>query len=521
MPHLYNYINSEIVEKVQSLVVFNSSKKIIFLLVLLISFITACFLYLGHLHYRMVLDSVVDSERQIATKIYTNTFKLITDHYESVAVNLLMNEEVIDAFEKRDRDKLLKLTEPVFKTMVAQNPYLDIMHFHTPDSHSFLRVHQPEKFGDDLSSFRYIINDVNAKKVKQIGMEVGRYGIDYRVALPVFNKKGEHIGSFEFGLNMKYLYDILHNDYKIENVVFLNKDVFSIIHEKNKNIQFKSFSNQYYVIEPSQHSIAASLPQTILDQRYTFITYRGAVFLAFPVTDLKAVTGEEIGKIIFIKNMDEYSRKIRLIRLISIVLGILLVGVSYYLMTVIFNRYTKAIAAYQSQLEIKNRTLGKLSNIDFLTKINNRRCMQKILNKELKRAKRYDKSLSVILFDVDNFKSINDTYGHNAGDKVLKSISRIVSKMIRESDHFGRWGGEEFILILPETSLENAALLAEEIRHDLENFNFEEPSQVTCSFGISEYTGEAETSELVSKSDHALYEAKENGKNRVELFRSE
>lgn len=501
------------------MVTFNTSHKIIYILVLLISFITACFLYLGHLHYKMVLESVVEGERQIASKIYANTFHLITDHYESVALSLLMDDQIIDAFEKRDREKLLNLTLPIYKSMVAQNPYLDIMHFHTPDSHSFLRVHQPDKFGDDLSGFRHIINSVNAKKVKQIGMEVGRYGIDYRVALPVFNKKGEHIGSFEFGFNMKHLYDIFHKDYGIDNVMFLNKEVFSIIHDKNKNIEFKPFSEHYVVIDPDKYSFADSLPRLILEKQYTFIEHNGISYLAFPVTNLKTFTGEEIGKIVFIKNMDDYSRKIETIRVVSVALGLLLIGISYYFMTIVFNRYTKAIAAYQSQLEIKNRTLSKLSNIDYLTKISNRRCMQKILNKELKRAKRYQNTFSVILFDVDDFKKINDTYGHNAGDKVLKNISRIVSNKVRESDYFGRWGGEEFILVIPQTNLENAAILAEEIRKGFEAFDFDEPSRVTCSFGVSEYSGETESSELVLKADEALYTAKENGKNKVLLYK--
>lgn len=494
------------------------SKKIVAVLLALIGLITALFLYLGHLHYKVVLESIVGSERDIATKIYSNTFRLITDHYDSVALNLLMRDEVIEAFDQRDREKLLALTLPLFQKMQAQNPYLDIMHFHTPDSHSFLRVHEPSKFGDDLSSFRFIVNDVNKYKKKMIGMEVGRYGFNYRVILPVFNKKHEHIGSFEFGLNMKYIYDILNHEYKIKNVVLIKKDVFAINYKKNKDLRFLPFSNDYKILDPSEIEIAKQIPSNILTQQYVFFEEKGVSYMAYPVTVLKDVKDKEIGQIVFIKNMDEYTSAIVYIRNMYIFLGLFLIMVSYYLMKMIFDRYTKTIETYQNQLERKNKTLSALNNIDFLTKINNRRFLQKSLNKELKRSARYNNALSVILFDVDNFKSINDTYGHNAGDRVLKNIAKILMKMTRESDYVGRWGGEEFIVITPQTSLENAAVLAEEIRIAIERFDFALSTQVTCSFGVSELSDEKETNELVRKADHALYEAKHSGKNCVVLY---
>lgn len=494
------------------------SKRIVILLLGLIGFITALFLYLGHLHYKIVLESIVDSEKDIASKIYTNTFNMVADHYDTVATSLLMRDEIIEAFDKRDREKLMRLTSLLFKKMQEQNPYLDIMHFHTPDSHSFLRVHQPEKFGDDLSSFRFIVNDVNKYKKKMIGMEVGRYGIDYRVVVPVFNREKQHIGSFEFGLNMKYIYDILNSEYGIKNIVFLNKSIFSVIHQKNKDLSFYPFSDRYFVLEPENNDIIKKIPSNVLDQKYTFIQSDGISYMVYPVTTLKDVTGQEIGQIVFIKNMEKYTSSIDMLRTIYIILGLFLLVISYYLMKVIFTRYTKTIEIYQSQLERKNRTLSELNNTDFMTKISNRRFLQKMLGKELKRSIRYHNALSIILFDVDNFKHINDTYGHNAGDEVLKNIAKILMNKTRESDYIGRWGGEEFIILTPQTTINSAAVLAEEIRLSIERFNFNKPNRVTCSFGISELNDEMESDELIRKADHALYQAKKSGKNCVVLY---
>lgn len=494
------------------------SKRIVFLLLTLISCITAIFLYMGHLQYVLVLNTVVNEEKNIASKIYTNTFKLVTEHYESVANSILLNDETIDAFEKGDREKLLKLSLPIYEKLRSQNPYLKIMHFHTTKSRSFLRVHQPDKFGDDLSSFRHIINKVNAEKVKQIGMEVGRYGINYRVAVPVFNHQGTHIGSFEFGIDVDYILNIFHNDYKIESIVFLNKDVFKIIHENNKDIKYKSFSKKYYVLEPEETPISNMMTSAVLSEKYSFITYKGSKFLVFTVTDMKSVMGEDIGKIVFVKNMDTYSSQIALIRDVSIALGLTLILLSFYLVRKIFNYYMHSVNNYQSQLEIKNRSLSKLSNIDHLTRIYNRRSIERALSKELSRSKRYSKPLSIIILDIDNFKKINDTYGHNAGDKVLKHMAKMISGMIRESDYFGRWGGEEFLLIATETSIKEASIIAEQIRLAIENYHFNEPEKVTCSIGIAQFYNHDSVTTLVAHADSALYLAKNKGKNRVEKY---
>jgi len=496
----------------------HTSKRIILLLLSLISFITLIFLYMGHLQHQLVLETIVDDERDIAGKIYTNTFKLVTEHYESVANSLLLDDDIINAFEKGDRETLLRNTEPIFKQLVAQNPYLKIMHFHTPQSRSFLRVHQPDKYGDDLSSFRFIVNNVNATQKKQIGLEVGRYGINYRVVVPVFNHQKKHIGSFEFGIDIDYIFNIFHQNYGLESVLFVNKEVFKIIHKNNKKMKYKSFSDKYYVLEPSDNSISNVITPSDLSKNYFFINHNGIENLVFTVTEMKSITGEEIGKIVFVKNMDAYDSQIAILRNASIALGLALVVLSFYLLRKIFHYYTHAIDTYQSQLEIKNRTLSKLSNIDHLTKVHNRRSIERVLSKELNRAKRYNKPLSVIILDLDDFKKVNDVYGHNAGDKVLKNTAKIISDMIRESDYLGRWGGEEFLLIATETPIDKALILAEQIRKSINTYDFLEPSNVTCSIGVACMSNGETATEFVAKADNALYQAKNSGKNRVIVY---
>jgi len=152
--------------------------------------------------------------------------------------------------------------------------------------------------------------------------------------------------------------------------------------------------------------------------------------------------------------------------------------------------------------------------------VNNRKSIETILIKELKRAKRYNHELSVIIFDIDNFKNINDTYGHNTGDKVLKNIAKVVTATIRETDYFGRWGGEEFIVISTETSLDNALLVADKIRSSIYSYDFEEAETVSCSVGVAEYTSEDTHQTIVHNADTALYQAKHSGKNRVIVYKN-
>lgn len=159
-----------------------------------------------------------------------------------------------------------------------------------------------------------------------------------------------------------------------------------------------------------------------------------------------------------------------------------------------------------------------LSRTDQLTQLNNRHAMELIFNKEAERSSRYRRAFSIIMFDIDLFKSINDNFGHHAGDLVLVQIAKITKQIVRETDSIGRWGGEEFIIICPETSLDNAETLAEKIRFSIENYKFDGLGTRTASFGVAEYfPGESQES-LIKRADDALYEAKRSGRNNVVSF---
>jgi len=158
-----------------------------------------------------------------------------------------------------------------------------------------------------------------------------------------------------------------------------------------------------------------------------------------------------------------------------------------------------------------------LSTIDPLTKVYNRLKFDEILQTEIERAKRYKTIFSLIMFDIDDFKKINDTFGHQIGDYVLKEIAKLVKKNIRATDFLARWGGEEFMVLAPHTNLTCAEKLACKIKLVIENHNFK-IGKITASFGVTQYEEGDTPNSIIHRADEALYQAKKKGKNQVVVF---
>ena len=161
--------------------------------------------------------------------------------------------------------------------------------------------------------------------------------------------------------------------------------------------------------------------------------------------------------------------------------------------------------------------LRNIAYTDSLTKIYNRLHFAHFLDAEIDKVKRYGGKFSIIFFDLDHFKKVNDNYGHLIGDDVLACVTEIVSKANRSADIFARYGGEEFIILTPETNLSGALIHAERLRNDIEKYKFDTVGHVTSSFGVAEFNAKTDSIEtILERADKALYLAKEYGRNRVE-----
>lgn len=181
----------------------------------------------------------------------------------------------------------------------------------------------------------------------------------------------------------------------------------------------------------------------------------------------------------------------------------------------------KAMKNKVDELYSMTNTLEEKAYKDNLTGINNRENFENIFSLEIANAKQNNIPLSLIIFDVDHFKLVNDTYGHQAGDILLIDLVKLIADNIKNGDIFARWGGEEFVILTPSTEIIGARYLAENLRKLVQSHSFSYVEyEITLSFGIAQLTDEDTKKTLFEKADGALYEAKNNGRNRVEVYNS-
>ena len=193
-------------------------------------------------------------------------------------------------------------------------------------------------------------------------------------------------------------------------------------------------------------------------------------------------------------------------------------------LVLVYITYITELAIYRSNVLLSKKEakeieyiqkLKEMSQKDYLTSLYNRRETSDLLAIEMKKFHRYDNAMALAIIDIDFFKNINDTYGHNRGDSVLVSFAQQLRDALRETDIVGRWGGEEFLIVFTHTDIKDAFKKCETLRKMIENKVFEEVGSVTCSIGLAAMEEGMDQDSLIEKADKALYEAKNNGRNRV------
>lgn len=173
------------------------------------------------------------------------------------------------------------------------------------------------------------------------------------------------------------------------------------------------------------------------------------------------------------------------------------------------------LAEAHAELALKNQLLESLTVTDTLTGLFNRRKFDEVFSLECERAQRTQLPMTVIIADIDEFKSVNDNHGHQTGDQLLVMIAGILKQGVRKVDTVIRWGGEEFLILCPNTNLSSACGVAEDIRSAIENFDFPVVGYKTCSFGVAEYRPDETPEAVIKHADEALYRAKNGGRNQV------
>lgn len=188
--------------------------------------------------------------------------------------------------------------------------------------------------------------------------------------------------------------------------------------------------------------------------------------------------------------------------------------ISYNLFIIIYCNISSYFTNYYKRKQFVNKLkLIRASTTDSLTGIYNRAKFDEELKQWIEYSNRYKDSISLVIFDIDNFKKINDIYGHPVGDNVLKGITLLIKDTIRITDIFARWGGDEFVILLTNTDFSQSVEIVERIRVSIQNYEFDISERVTCSFGITELKDTDNAESFIKRADKLLYEAKDQGKN--------
>lgn len=170
----------------------------------------------------------------------------------------------------------------------------------------------------------------------------------------------------------------------------------------------------------------------------------------------------------------------------------------------------------QKDIEEKNKELEKLATTDKLTNLYNRRKIEELLEFEINRSERFNHNFGLAIVDIDKFKEVNDTYGHQIGDKVLKELASILNTNRRKTDFVGRYGGEEFVIICPESDVQGVIKLMETFKEKICNYKFSKVENKTASFGVTMSQRGDTIESILKRADDALYQAKDNGRNKIE-----
>lgn len=193
-----------------------------------------------------------------------------------------------------------------------------------------------------------------------------------------------------------------------------------------------------------------------------------------------------------------------------------LIATTYSRWALLTKEYQKELDDINIDLVNKNIKYKEMASRDQLTNLYNRHKFLKLFQSSHRTMVERENEMSLVMVDIDNFKNINDTHGHNVGDSVIVKISQLLVEKLRNIDIVCRWGGEEFVILLPAVNIDDAAMLAEKLRNSIEKLEIENVGKVTASFGVSCVQGDDDINRVVNRADVALYSAKVSGRNRVE-----
>ncbi|MDH5719886.1 MAG: GGDEF domain-containing protein [Spirochaetia bacterium] len=491
----------------------------------IIFFLLAYLLY-EHQEFR---KAKIEKDAIQNSRLINNFFQeIVYDHKNALGVStqsIKFNRSVLKAFADTNRQNLFRLNVDFFNKI--KNKFeITHMYFINSDRKCFLRVHQPKRYGDIINR-QTAIEAQNTKKPAS-GIELGPLGtLTLRYVDPVLNERTNYLEGFiELGIEVKHMVEAIEKFMEIDAYVLVEKkylkkeDWQDGMRMLGRTFNWDIFENHVFNIETKEikdKHFLKYLKKNIDNTTGLIKTYEHndihKKVLMMPIKDLK---GNVVARLVGVKDITQEVKQLQnsLYFELSIAgfLFLILLSILYYLIKVV-----------TAKLEESEKKLRDLATLDNLTGIYNNRAFHAFLQDEILRSDRQKTHVSILMIDLDNFKKINDKYGHQTGDFVLVEFAKRVSCEIRNVDRFCRYGGEEFSVILPDTSINNMYITAQRILKKISDEPFEticgQKIYVTTSIGAASYPEQASSEDkLIAAADKALYAAKDSGKNRIIAF---
>lgn len=437
----------------------------------------------------------------------------------------MMNKEIlktISVLYVEDENDVREFTSKLLSSLL-QNVYV------AQNGLEGLKIFEEHKDDIDL-----IVSDINMPKMDGLSMCEAIKKINPKIPLVItsahndtnFLKRSIEIGVTTYAMKPIDLYQLIESIVKAMEPIILKRKLI----EMNLSLESKieqEISKIKSILDAQDNIIIVTNKEEITNVNKKFLDFFGVdnfdEFIStkknifdFFEEEFGFITKEQINKqeswIKYIKELHEIDRIVKIKGALEEE-KIFAINVDYY-----DNKDDYYVFSLTdiTKLKEKSNLLEYQASHDKLTGLFNRNRFDEIYAKEIKRARRYENDLSIIIFDVDDFKIVNDTYGHQVGDEVLKEMAQIVLTHVREQDITVRWGGEEFLILLPQTNLEGAVLAANKIRIAISEHSFTDKSlTITGSFGVAQLSNEDSEKDFISRTDKLLYEAKKTGKNKV------
>jgi len=495
---------------------------------------------------RFTVETVARAEH-----VYQDQIELGAHMLGAAMVVLANDRSLRRALAQHDREQLLQDSAALFAELKKKYT-ISHLYFSDPNRVNILRVHQPERFGDTLNRSTTLQAQQRSETV--YGVELGVMGtFTLRLVMPWFGSDGKLLGFVELGMEIDHVLQAVQQQAGVKAFILIDKQFLdrqaweSGMRMLGREPDWNQFADVVLNLQASEHlppdlvrglrpgpagEQQMVIPPTATCQRAGCHSSPagGKKMMAMPVASgssayravvhpLKDAAGRSVGSKVLLVDVSPEVETLQAKTLAVLIRESAWVGGVSCLILLVF--FYWLVGRVGQQLDEDQQRLRELADHDGLTGLFNHRMHYLRLKEEFARGARSGKPISLLLLDLDQFKQVNDRYGHLGGDQVLKTVSTLVVSTCRQMDLACRYGGEEITVILPETAADAAMLAAERLRKIIEAhaFAFEDQPDfhITVSIGVATSSEHcASATELTAGADHAMYRAKEKGRNRVE-----